>query len=102
MSSQIGLSTVLETDAFLLAILTGLAMGVLTAMVGSSWQRLAIMLTMLYVLQTGAQQLLRVFAGTGTGDEFITITIYRVVFAVAACLVVALTDRWTHRREEDA
>lgn len=84
----------LAADALLLALLTGLAFGIITTMVGSSWQRLAVMLATLYVLQTFAQQLLRMFQGLGSIDELVTITIYRLTFAVAACLVVAIAPRW--------
>ena len=83
----------LATDALLLAIVTGALFGVLIAIIGSTWQRLAIILVLLYVLQTGAQQLLRVVQGTGAFDEFVTISIYRVAFAVAACLVVYIASR---------
>lgn len=86
----------LANDALLLAVITGALFGVIVSMVGTTWQRLAVILTILYVLQTGAQQLLRIVEGIGSSEEFITITIYRMAFAIAACLVVYIVER---RRE---
>lgn len=87
----------METDAFILAIVTGGLFGVLVFIIGSTWQRLALILTLLYILQTGAQQALRMVQDKGSIDEFIAITVYRIAFSVAAVLVVALLGLWERR-----
>jgi hypothetical protein len=88
---------VTEPDALLLAVLTGLGFGFIIVLMGSSWQRLAVILTALFILQTGSQQLLRIIEGDQGMGELLTITVYRVAFAVAACIMVAVAP-WLYRR----
>lgn len=87
----------LESEQVVLAILTGAGFGVLVHIMGSSWQRLAVMLTLLWTMQTAPQFIYRALDGTDVSQEVINVTILRVAFAVTACLVLALWRRWEGR-----
>jgi hypothetical protein len=60
---------------------------------GSSWQRLAIILVMLWTLQTGPQFIWRWLEGERIATEVDVVTILRVTFTVAGCLTVAMANR---------
>ena len=88
----------IDLQAILLAILTGLGFGFIIVMMGSTWQRLAIILILLYILQTGSLQLWRIIEGKGSVDELVIVTIYRLAFSAAACLIVAIVPHLSSYR----
>ena len=87
-----------DDHQIILAILGGLGFGVLISFVGSTWQRLALLLFLLWTMQTGPQFIYRQFQGTDVAEEVIIVTVLRVTFTVAAVIALALTNRWRLRR----
>jgi len=84
-----------EIDQLALAIVTGLGFGYFVTLLGSSPQRLAMMLFALWALQTLAQQLFRAMDGRDVSNEVIMVSTIRLVFAASAVSFVYL---WGKRR----
>lgn len=80
-------------EQFLLAILSGIGFGYIVYRMGSTTARLAVMLVMLYVFQTFAQQVYRVVEGTGSMNELLTVSGLRLAFSVAAVLILFVLNR---------
>lgn len=80
-------------ESILLAILGGAAFGTIVHLIGSTWQRLAVLLTVLTILQTLPQQIYRSLeSGEWLTHELSVVLILRFTFIVAAVAVVALID----------
>ena len=80
-------------EQLLLAILGGIGFGFTVHLIGSTWQRLAVMLAMLYVFQTLTQQVFRYLTGQTPIDELVIVSELRLVFSVAAVVMLALLSR---------
>jgi hypothetical protein len=87
-----------EPEQLLLAALTGGLFGVLVAIIGSSWQRLAVLLLLLWTMQTGPQYVYRWLDGQEVTREIVVVTVLRVIFAASAGIVLALMNRYWHKR----
>lgn len=90
--------TTVDIEQVILAILTGAGFGFLAYLVGSSWQRLALFLVLLWTMQTGPQYLWRWLDGQDVTQEVINVTVLRFTFAVAAVACLAALNRWRYRR----
>lgn len=86
--------TTVDIEQLVLAVLTGVGFGVLVHLIGSSWQRLALFLTLLWTLQTGPQYLWRWMDGQEVTQEVINVSVLRLTFAVAAVVCLAALNRW--------
>lgn len=75
------------------AAATGSVFGAIVSRLGSTWQRLAFLLTMLWMLQSLPQNIYRTITVTGDLDEMFTVGLVRLTFGFTACLVVWLVNR---------
>lgn len=75
-------------EQLILAVLTGLGFGYVVFRMGSSPQRLLLMLFALWTLQTGSQFIYRALGGTEIWREVVIVTFLRLTFTAGA--VVAL------------
>ena len=85
----------LVPDQLLLAILTGVACGYVATLVDMHWRTLMTWIVILFVLQTFAQMLWRISTGHNTWEDLAIVTVNRLAFTVAACLLVWA---WEKRR----
>ena len=81
-------------EQFALAVLGGVGFGAFIVFVGSSWQRLLLILVLLWTMQTGPQYLYRALDGTDMTQEVVIVTQLRLTFTIAAVIVVAIINRW--------
>jgi len=81
-------------EQFVLAALGGVGFGALIVFVGSSWQRLLLILVLLWTMQTGPQYLYRALDGADMTQEVAIVTQLRLTFTIAAVLAVALGNRY--------
>lgn len=84
-----------DLDQFVLALVTGIAFGVIEWVFWrASVARVAMVLVALYILQTFAQLAWRCLEGNGNVNEVLTITALRATFLVAAVITTwALHER---------
>ena len=88
----------IDPEPLLLALLTGLGFGFLVHWLWDwSASKAAAVLVLFWTLQTFAQQLWRIFEGTGGLDELLIVGSYRLTFATAAIVLIWLV----HRRCEE-
>ena len=87
-----------DIEQFALAILGGAGFGALIVFVGSSWQRLAVILVLLWTMQTGPQFFYRWLEGADMTREVVIVTELRVIFTIAAVAMLALANRWRLRQ----
>ena len=81
-------------DQLLLAVITGIMFGWFVSLLGSSPQRLALMLFALWLLMSVSQQLYRALSDSiDITDEIIFLVLVRGSFAIAAVLTVWLIER---------
>jgi hypothetical protein len=87
-----------DIEQIALAVLGAIGFGWIVAWYfHSSWQRLLVLLIVLWTLQTGPQYLFRWLDGQDVSHEVWTVTLLRVTFTVVAVVSVALFNR----RERD-
>jgi len=87
-----------QAERLILAVLGGIGFGIIVALIGTTWQRLLLLLVILWTLQTGPQFIWRWLEGEDIGTEVVTVTILRVTFTVAAVLTVATSEAIDRRR----
>jgi len=83
-----------SVEQLALAVLGGAGFGALITFIGSGWQRLLLILVLLWTMQTGPQYLYRALDGTDMTQEVAIVTQLRVTFTIAAVLAVALGNRY--------
>ena len=81
-------------DQLLLAVITGAMFGYIVSLLGSSPQRLAVLLVALWALQTLAQQIYRAIdEGRDATNEVVLVSLLRLAFAISAVAVVWFAER---------
>ncbi|HUW16831.1 MAG TPA: hypothetical protein VMW94_07115 [Actinomycetes bacterium] len=79
---------------FALAIIGGLGFGAIINRLGSSPQRLALILVLLWTMQTGPQFIYRWLDGFDVTDEVLVVTSLRLTFTIAAVSALWFMNRW--------
>jgi ABC-type sugar transport system permease subunit len=88
----------LDVEQLILAAVTGGLFGILVAFIGSSWQRLALFLLLLWTMQTAPQYVYRALDGANVTQEVVNVTLSRSAFAITAVVVLALVNRYREGR----
>jgi hypothetical protein len=83
-----------ETEQLLLALASGALFGVLVYLVVSSWRRLALLLFLIWTMTSLPQYLYRQFDGQDVFNEVVKVTLNRLVFGLAALVVLELLNRY--------
>lgn len=87
----------MEPSQVLLAIFGGAGFGLLAARIGTTWQRMLVMLVLLWTMLSGPQMVFRWLHGSAVIDEVLVVTILRAAFTAAA--IVAIVASHPHRQE---
>lgn len=89
-----------DIEQFALAILGALGFGFIVSWYfRSSWQRLLLMLIVLWTLQTAPQYIFRWLDGVDVVREVVNVTLLRLTFTLVAVVSVVVVNRWRERRE---
>jgi len=89
----------MPVDAQLLvALISGVGFGAIISRLGSSPQRLALILVLLWTMQTGPQFIYRWLDGFDIAEEVVTVTMLRLAFTVAAVCALWVGNRWEASR----
>ena len=78
---------------FLIAVISGFGFGALISRLGSSPQRLALILVLLWTMQTGPQFVYRWLDGVNVGKEVAIVTALRLTFTAAAVAALWFANR---------
>lgn len=87
-----------QLEQLALAVLGAIGFGVLVHLIGSTWQRLVLLLALLWTLQTGPQYVYRWLDGQDVSQEIISVTILRTTFTVVAVVTLALLNKYRGER----
>lgn len=87
-----------DVDALLLAVILGLGFGVFAQRVGTTWQRLALFLFVLWVFQSMSQHVYSIVIDGDSPRQLTYVAHIRLVFGACACAVVWLLNRRAIRR----
>ena len=95
-----GSSTMPTPEQYALAVLGALSFGVIVASwFHSSWQRLLLLLVVLWTLQTAPQYILRWLDGQSVTQEIINVTLLRTTFTTVAVITVWAWNRWREAKD---
>jgi len=83
---------------FMIAVISGVGFGALISRLGSSPQRLALILVLLWVMQSGPQFVYRWLDGIDVAEEVVIVTALRLTFTVAAVAALWVANRWEASR----
>jgi len=86
-----------DLHQLLLALLGGLGFGYIISRIGTDWRLIAVMLAILWTMQTGPQFVYRWLVGTDVAEEVVAVTILRATFLAATIVVVAIGNRRDRR-----
>ena len=80
-------------EHLILALFGGIGFGYIAYRMGATGERVAVMLFALWALNPLAQDIYRALDGETVQDEFLLVTGIRLVFAIAAIIVVEVLNR---------
>lgn len=88
-----------DVEQLVLSLITGVGFGYIVYRLGSSPQRLAVILFALWMLMSGSQHLYRALDGVDVAQEVVVLASLRLAFALAAVFTVAFFNERHMRRQ---